>query len=308
MLHDEPVLLVDVVLDLSDELDAVYGAVGHRAVHAFGAGRPQHRDERLHHEQRRDRDQSYDEYGPPRFFSRPRAASHDSSSSIGRARAVPIAVMRGGYDAPVSQPKLALAAFPTPIVVVELAGMDAINREIATQLLAEEQTVPSVRRANVGGWHSVPDLSQREAPCYRTLFRAIVDEVARLVGALASDIGETRVPPFRYGVTGWAMVLREGHYVTTHDHGDAHWSIAYYVDAGDDAPRPSGVLAFIDPRRSGRQVPELQLFPSTLDIAPRTGALVIFPGWIQHYVHAYRGQRPRICVSANLTMDLAPMR
>jgi len=42
------------------------------------------------------------------------------------------------------------------------------------------------------------------------------------------------------------------------------------------------------------------------DIAPRTGALVVFPGWLQHYVHAYVGDRPRICVSSNLTMEVAP--
>jgi hypothetical protein len=102
------------------------------------------------------------------------------------------------------------------------------------------------------------------------------------------------------------MVMRNGHYVMTHDHGDVHWSVAYYVDAGDDLPAPSGRIAFVDPRRSGRTIPELDLFPSTFDIAPRTSALIIFPGWLQHYVHAYRGERPRICVSCNLTMDLAP--
>jgi uncharacterized protein (TIGR02466 family) len=202
-----------------------------------------------------------------------------------------------------SPPALALAAFPTPIVVVDLPDMEATNREIAALLVAEEQTVPSWQRANVGGWHSAPDLSGRDQPCLRTLIRAIVDEVTRLVASLAADAGVPRLPMFRYAVTAWAMVLRDGHYVTTHDHGDAHWSVAYYVDAGDRAPAPSGHLAIIDPRRSGRPIPGVELFPSAVDIAPRTGALVIFPGWAQHYVHAYRGQRPRICVSCNLVME-----
>lgn len=202
-------------------------------------------------------------------------------------------------------PSLAAALFPTPIVVIDLPGMADINGEITAQLLAEEKAVPSWQRANVGGWHSTPDLSRRPAACYQALMRTVVDAVGANVAALAEAAGIERLPPFRYGVTAWAMVLRDGHYVTTHDHGDVHWSVAYYVDAGDDLPPPSGRIAFVDPRRSGRTIPEVDLFPSTFEIAPRTGALVIFPGWLQHYVHAYRGQRPRICVSCNLTMEVA---
>jgi uncharacterized protein (TIGR02466 family) len=203
------------------------------------------------------------------------------------------------------EPSLAIGLFPTPVVVVDLPGMEATNAELAALLLAEEQTAPSWQRANVGGWHSAPDLSQRDKPCYRTLLRAIVDQVAGVVRALAGDAGIAQLPSYRYGVTAWGMILRDGHYVTVHDHGDAHWSVAYYVDAGDDAPEPSGRLAFVDPRRGGRPIPEATLFPTSFDLKPRTGALVIFPGWLQHHVHAYRGQRPRICISANLVMDVA---
>src|SRR5689334_12653631 len=153
------------------------------------------------------------------------------------------------------EPSLAIGLFSTPLVVVDLPDMDAVNAEISAQLLAEEQAVPSWHRANVGGWHSVPNLSQRPHPAFRTLMRAIVDQVTSVVRALAADKSIDEVPPYRYGVTSWGMVLRDGHYVTIHDHGDVHWSVAYYVDAGDEAPEPSGRLSFVDPRRSGRSVP-----------------------------------------------------
>ncbi len=210
--------------------------------------------------------------------------------------------------APMLEPSLAAALFPTPIAVFDLPGMAAVNAELAAALLAEERTVPSWQRANVGGWHSAPDLSRRPGACYQALMNAIVDQVTVVTHALAADVGIEQVPRFRYAVTAWAMILRDGHYVSIHDHGDVHWSVAYYVDAGDDGPEPSGRLAFVDPRRSGRTIPELPLFPSSFDLQPRTGALVIFPGWLQHHVHAYRGQRPRICISCNLTMDVAPPR
>ena len=34
--------------------------------------------------------------------------------------------------------------------------------------------------------------------------------------------------------------------------------------------------------------------------------LVIFPGWLMHHVHAYRGARPRVAISCNLTLAGAP--
>ena len=104
--------------------------------------------------------------------------------------------------------------------------------------------------------------------------RAMVDSVGTHVAALAAHAGIDALPAYRYAVTAWAMILRSGHYVIAHDHGDAHWSIAYYVDAGDDRPAPSGRIAFLDPRRSGRSIPELSLFGETFDLA-RDGNSVV---------------------------------
>ena len=198
------------------------------------------------------------------------------------------------------EPRLAISLFATPVVVFDLPEMEGVNAELAALLLDEERRVPSWQRANVGGWHSGPDLAQRQVPAIQTLIRAIVDRVGLTVSTLAADASIPDLPRFRYGVTAWAMIMRDGHYVVPHDHGEAHFSVAYYVDAGDDAPAPSGRLAFLDPRRGGRAIPGM---PTAFDVAARTSALAIFPGWLQHHVHAYRGQRPRICISANLAMD-----
>jgi uncharacterized protein (TIGR02466 family) len=195
--------------------------------------------------------------------------------------------------------------FSTPVVVFDLPGMEDVNREITERLLEEEKTTPSWEVANIGGWHSVPDLSQRPLACFRRVMQAVVDHVGLTVMGLGEEAGVPPPPQFRYGVQSWAMIMRDGNYTTVHDHGDAHWSIAYYVDAGDDAPPPSGGLAFVDPRRSGRTIPGVNLFQTTFTIKPRNSALVIFPGWLQHFVHTYRGVRPRICISANVTMAQA---
>lgn len=201
-----------------------------------------------------------------------------------------------------------LDLFTTPVTVFDLPDAGALNHELAAMLLAEQQVSAGFQASNVGGWHSVPDLSQRPGRCFQALMQAIVAHVGEVVRTLAAASAQP-VPPFRFGVQAWAMIMRDGDYATLHDHGEAHWSSVYYVDAGDADParhEQSGLLAFLDPRRGGRPIPGLAISASTFTVAPRTGALVVFPGYLQHYVHAYRGGRPRISVSANLVMDFAP--
>lgn len=201
--------------------------------------------------------------------------------------------------------------YSTPLFVFDIPAMQEANRELSARLLAEAEHSPGLLRGNQGGWHSVPNLSQRPENCYQHVMRTIVSVVGGALDHLSSERGIERVPAYRYGLLAWAMVMRDGDYTVLHDHGDAHWSLAYYVDAGDTDPLPaesSGLLAFVDPRRCGRPLPGVDLFPSTFTVAPRTSTLVLFPGWLQHYVHTYRGKRPRICISCNVTLDLAPPR
>lgn len=171
----------------------------------------------------------------------------------------------------------------------DLTGMDEANREITALLVAESDSVPSVHRSNVGGWHS-PNLGGRTEMCFRTLIQAIVSRVRETVDMLAQERGQS-LPPMRAGLHAWAMVMRNGDYAIPHDHADAHWATVYYTYAGDadEAAHPeSGLLAFLDLRHGGRPMPGLDLVGGTFTVPPRTGRLVVFPAWMLHYVHAYR--------------------
>lgn len=197
-----------------------------------------------------------------------------------------------------------LGIFGTPLFIFEkIAGPD--NEDLAKRLLEEREKSPGIKRHLVGGWHSAPDLTSRPELCYQGLVQGVVDRVSAAIGMLAEEAGLPTPEALRYDVHAWATVMRDGDYVVAHDHDEAHWSIVYYVDAGDvdlpDHPE-SGALALVDPRRGGRPMPHVDLFPQKFVVKPRTGALVVFPAYLQHYVHPYRGARPRIAVSANLTM------
>jgi len=200
-----------------------------------------------------------------------------------------------------------LTLFPTPVSLYDLPNMDEVNRDLTARLVAESASVPSVRRSNVGSWHS-PDLAGRPEAPFRTLFQNIVTRVRETVDGLAKERGQP-LPPMRIGVHAWAMVMRNGDYTIPHDHSEAHWATVYYVDAGDadEAAHPaSGLLALVDPRHGKRPMPGFDLAGTTYTALPRTGRLVVFPGWLLHYVHDYRGRRPRISISCNFTFELPP--
>jgi uncharacterized protein (TIGR02466 family) len=195
--------------------------------------------------------------------------------------------------------------FATPLFVYDVLDVEDMNCELGERLRAEAQASPGVRRANVGGWHSPPDLALRPDPCYRAMMKMIVDHVGATHSKIVSTMGLAPSPPWGFAAQAWAMVMRNGDYTIAHDHGESHWSTSYYVDAGDadlDRTPDSGALAVLDPRRGGRPIPRLES-GSTFTIRPRTGMLVVFPGWLQHYVHPYRGSRPRIAIACNVTMS-----
>jgi hypothetical protein len=111
---------------------------------------------------------------------------------------------------------------------------------------------------------------------------------------------------YRFGVQAWAMVMRHGDHSIVHDHCESHFSVVYYPEVGDaDLERhpDSGKLCFLDPRRGGTVISGIDLFPSQFAITPQTGQLVVFPGWLQHYVQPYRGVRPRVSISCNVRLE-----
>lgn len=200
-----------------------------------------------------------------------------------------------------------VAVFATPIVSFSDVGDPELDRELTGRMVRESETSPGISRSNSGGWHSVPDLSQRPERCFQDLIERIVERVQMTFFELARGQGMAVDRHYRFGVQAWAMVMRHGDLALVHDHAEAHFAIAYYPDAGDadlELQPDSGKLSFVDPRRGGTIIPGIDLFPSQFGIQPRNGLLVVFPGWLQHFVQPYRGHRPRVSISCNVRLEV----
>ncbi len=117
-----------------------------------------------------------------------------------------------------------------------------------------------------------------------------------------------------YGVTSahttdtWANVMDPGDYSYPHCHYDSQASLVYYLDPGEADPKEklAGRFHFSDPRipyccSTHPERPTRGLLP---DI--RTGTLLMFPSEFVHFVHPYRGQRPRITLAWNISPGPLP--
>lgn len=198
------------------------------------------------------------------------------------------------------------SVFATPIAMYDATGMEALNREITDILVKESETIPSLSHSNVGGWHSKYDLQLRPEACFRHLTDLVTSNAMALTITVAKGLGRP-VPKLKAKTHMWAMVMRDGHYTVPHTHADSHWASVYYADAGDtdEAAYPdSGVISFKDPRSGVLSIPGLDLTGGDFMVNPKTGQMQLFPGWLTHYVHVYRGTRPRVSIACNVTYTL----
>jgi uncharacterized protein (TIGR02466 family) len=196
--------------------------------------------------------------------------------------------------------------FSTPVAMYEHPGVASMNQEITEILVAESESIPSVSVSNVGGWHSRYDLFTRPEACFRKLGEIIVASARETTAAVAKNTGG-HVLQVTAKAEMWAMVMRNGDYTIPHTHADAHWASVYYADAGDadaTAGSKSGAIAFVDPRMGYLPIPGLDIARGNFEVEAKTGQLLVFPGWLMHFVHLYRGQRPRVSLACNVTFEV----
>ena len=193
--------------------------------------------------------------------------------------------------------------FATPIVAYPWPDSDALNDDLRTLILAVEKNKPGMTKSNVAGWHSDADFFSWDAECVKALF----ERVRILALELTSTICRVDAGKATATLQGnaWANVVRSGNYHVVHNHTGSNWSGVYYVCTGEPHPdtQVSGVLEFVDPRLGANLVPMPgEPFGRRLRIRPKPGLMLVFPSWLQHFVHPYVGTQERIAVSFNVSV------
>lgn len=194
------------------------------------------------------------------------------------------------------------SAFPTPLLVKRYRDSE-LNEKLLALVADREAREKTTGMSNVGGWHSPPDFLDAQDPTIFELRQrvfACVKKMLYLTKHVALGVEHT------IRLSAWANVARDGAYNAVHNHNPAVFSGVYYVDLGDPAPEGSrdGLIEFIDPRPGphGGPLPTHALH-APLIVDPEPGMLLMFPGWLLHYVHPYRGKSPRVSIAFNLWMS-----
>jgi uncharacterized protein (TIGR02466 family) len=188
--------------------------------------------------------------------------------------------------------------FPTPIFWHVFKQVDALNAELRELILAQERATPSTVKSNQGGWQSSTDFFHWSAPPAAALRRLAVAAVETATSRLPLPPGVRA----EFHLSAWAAVNRAGHYNTVHVHPMATWSGIYYVDPGDDGA--GGLLELSHPVAAATMTFFPGALPSARLVRPEPGLVILFPGYLQHSVRLYQGERPRICVPFNAHLRL----
>jgi len=212
--------------------------------------------------------------------------------------------------APGFQPTSIRRLFPSPLVFAEMPddGLPIRADTLSRRILAHERAEPGVVHSNESGWQSDIDFLTWAGDEGKALAVAAM----RLVDGLTAHFdGELlRRVPIDWKVAAWANVSRRGAANEAHHHAGCFWSAVYYVDDGGCDEATGGAIEFIDPRGAlaMASAPDLKMTVEDCLTAglvervyPRTGMLLLFPGWLLHRVRRYAGDGTRISVAINFT-------
>lgn len=194
-------------------------------------------------------------------------------------------------------------AFPTLIGRFQYSDAEEVNQMLLSQILDRETHYPSRDYANQGGWHSAGDLLDWPGDSIANLRKWITESLSCMVQAtyqLPEVQGRSSVPRGGFRISAWANVSRPGSYHRMHNHPGSAWSGVYYVSAEPNAATLSGVLELYDPR-SFAEMTEVPGSPygQRVLIRPLPGLMVLFPGWLYHFVHPLAGNAVRVSIAFN---------
>ena len=196
-----------------------------------------------------------------------------------------------------------LPAFATPIWSCVWEDSEELNAGLKRMILERAPEEALTHRSNVGGWHSEQDLLRWQDPSVPPLVERIKTGIN---GVTQATKGMEEAATGGFFMVAWANLLRQGGYNQVHDHNKYAWSGVYYVDTGDETPGDEldGRIEFIDPR-VGIGWPKVpgDPFKQRTRFKPEAGRMLMFPGWLRHYVHPYKGEAPRISIAFNVAFN-----
>lgn len=189
--------------------------------------------------------------------------------------------------------------WPTPLWYFEVPQTQINPQAIARESYAHQKLDAGVSYSNVGGYQSSA----------LTLDDPMPPELTKLLGVLTKEC-QTCSREFGFErnleiANYWVNINKHNNYNKMHIHPSSILSGTYYAVT----PPQSGSIVFHNRPEASYILAELKLigarntsFTSTVQsFEPKAGAVLVFPGWLQHSVEENRSGGDRISIAFNLT-------
>lgn len=190
--------------------------------------------------------------------------------------------------------------WPTLLLERVIPGHDAPDKALADLIEGLEKENRDLTTDYLGG-----NLMANSHPAVQWLRDCVNKTVIDYFHHLEMDY------PINWSLQGWANINRTGDYHDPHNHPHAYLSGTYYVRVPDAAPvvgsrrdvRP-GCISFYDPRGAVnmtaiRRDPHIE---AEFTVSPRSGLILLWPAFLQHFVHPNLCRQPRISISFNVVL------
>ena len=184
-----------------------------------------------------------------------------------------------------ASPMELINAFPTPIALLRCPQAPTINDKLHDMIKAMSEEKPSddQGRAHVGGWYSRGGFLARDEPEVATLaafFKQMV--VDYLTEVVSEEFARSRKLNFHT----WVALTQQKEYQPPHVHAKSHISGVYYVNV-PQTTKPQGALELMTPVGEQELGFFSQVSPTSINVQPSAGDLVIFPSYLRHYTHPF---------------------
>jgi uncharacterized protein (TIGR02466 family) len=183
-----------------------------------------------------------------------------------------------------------LRLFPTNVGVFDIDDAESLNKELEKLEFLYDGSYRFISRKNI--W----DLADEHSAIKR-LKDIVLDSVVKY----AEQYHEYEYKQDYFTMPeGWVECSNPGEYnLFAHNHRLTHIACVYYMSCDDN----TGNLDLIDPRGSlGYISLNNQASYNVFSFKPKVGQLLLFPGWLTHYVHPNKGETTRKIIATNVKL------
>lgn len=177
-------------------------------------------------------------------------------------------------------------------------SLDVDNDALKKYCLETREKDPGRQISNQGGWQS--NLIMKVENDFRELYEKVLETLISANKELGFDGPTPRMQSF------WMNINGEGNYNEVHDHPGCFYAGVYYVDAEED----QGEIVFYNPisffsnYTVMNNVKEFTPYNAVnWRFKPKTGRLLIFPSYLNHFVRRNMSNKERISIAFNFGMD-----